>query len=68
MCVFSKEGRRNEIAFYSGTIKQVCLIACYFEWKDRDRIMWIQKVMKGLWEVDTEKRILCMVRTKFKLH
>ena len=32
-------------------------------WKIRDRLIWIQKVIQGVWEVDTEKRILCMVGT-----
>ena len=26
-------------------------------WKIRDRLIWIQKVIQGVWEVDTEKRI-----------
>ena len=34
--------------------------------KVRDRVIWIQKVMEGLWEVDNEERILCVVRTKFR--
>ena len=26
---------------------------------------WIKKVMEGLWEVDPEKGVLCMVRIDF---
>ena len=32
-------------------------------WKIRDRLIWIQNVIQCVWEVDTEKRILCMVGT-----
>ena len=31
------------------------------------RIIWIQQVTEGLWEVDNEKIILFMVGTKFKI-
>ena len=32
-------------------------------WKIRDRLIWIQKVIQGVWQVDIEKRILNMVGT-----
>lgn len=32
-----------------------------------DRVIGVQKVMEGLWEVDNEKRILCMIGAKFKI-
>ena len=67
--VFSKRRMRNGIAFYYGKRKTVCLVACCSEWKNkRDRLVRIQKVMQGVWKVDTEKRILCMVRTKFRIN
>ena len=28
--------------------------ADYSGWKIRDRLIWIQKVIQGVWEVDTE--------------
>ena len=32
-----------------------------------DRVIGIKKVMEGLWEVDSEKSVLCMVGAKFKI-
>ena len=36
--------------------------------KIRDRLIWIQRVMESLWEVDTDERILCIDGTKFRIN
>ena len=38
-------------------LRENCLIACYFEGKDGGRIIWIQEVMEGLWDMDNEKNL-----------
>ena len=45
----------------------MCFRAAYF-WMEKIK-WWTQKVMEGLWEVDPEKRVLCMVRNaKFRMN
>ena len=36
--------------------------------KIRDRLIWIQKMIQDVWEMDTEKTVLCMVGTKFRIN
>ena len=36
--------------------KERLSLACCFGWKIRDRLIWIQKVMQGVWEVDIVKK------------
>ena len=33
-----------------------------------ERLICIQKMMQDVWEVDTEKRLLCTVRTKLRIN
>ena len=62
MCVLSmKKDRGMGLCFIKA--KDSLFLADCSGWKIRDNLIWIQKVIQGVWEVDTEKRILCMVGT-----
>lgn len=52
MCVFSKEW--NYILLKKNKSESI-LELIVFGWKNEDGLIWMQKVMEGLWEVDPEK-------------
>ena len=54
--------------FIKGKESKSILQLVVLDGKIRDRLIWIQKVMERLWEVDNEKRILCIIRIKFKIN
>lgn len=51
-----KESMRGGTAFCSGKRKQCCPRAgCFWMEKIRDKLMWIQKAMEGLWKRNPKK-------------
>ena len=66
-CVFSVKRYEEWNFILLEKRKLVCFRAAYF-WMEKIK-WWIQKVMEGLWEVDPEKTVLCMVRNaKFRMN